>query len=141
MVVFAMAILLVASLAVMLHFSRKAVKEEAINKAAQTLEGTVERIDNVLLSIEQTTGNSFFSMLPYLNNPDRIHTFARKIVETNPAVAGCAIAFKEDYFPGHKRFMAYYHHADSAGVIIFVQSSRPPRPTSITATSTSCSAK
>lgn len=38
------------------------------------------------------------------------------MVETNPYVAGCAIAFKEDYYNGHKTFMAYLHHADSAGV-------------------------
>ena len=35
MVVFAMAILLMASLVIMLYFSRKAVKEEALHKASE----------------------------------------------------------------------------------------------------------
>ena len=116
MVVLAMALLLMATMIVMLHYSRKAVKEEAIQKASQTLEGTIHNIDNIMLSVEQTTGNIYFNMIPHLNNRDMMFNFARKLVETNPYVAGCAIAFKEGYFKDSKNFMAYVHHADSAGI-------------------------
>jgi HAMP domain-containing protein len=115
MVVSAMAVLLMASMVVILIYSRNAVKDETFNKAIQTLESTNMRIDNILLSVEQTTGNIFFSMMPHLDNPDMIAVYSRKLVEANPYVAGCAIAFKEDYFKEHRRFMAYVHHADSAG--------------------------
>ena len=80
MVVFAMAILLMASLVIMLYFSRKAVKDEALHKASETLESVVQRIDNILLSVEQTTGNFYFNMMPDLNSPDMIYTFATKLV-------------------------------------------------------------
>ena len=49
MIVLAMSILLLASMVCMLYFSRKAVKEEATLSAQQTLDGTISRIDNVLL--------------------------------------------------------------------------------------------
>ena len=107
MVVFAMAILLMASLIVMLHYSRKAVKEETIHRAMETLEGTVTRIDNILLSVEQSIGNIFYAMLPYLDQPEKMYEFSRMLVETNHYVGGCAIAFKEDYFKDRKLFMAY----------------------------------
>ena len=116
MVISATALLLMASMTVMLIYARKAVKEEATQKASVTLDYTTHSIDNILLSVEQTTGNIFFNMLPHLNNPDMMFVYARKLVETNPYVAGCAIAFKEDYYQGHKLFMAYFHHADSAGI-------------------------
>ena len=116
MVVFAIAILLSLSLVIMLHFSRQALKHEALQSAEQTLEGMVYNIDNVLLSVEQTTGNTYFSMAAHMDDPDLMFTYAKKLVETNPYVAGCAIAFKEGYYKGHKQFMAYMHHADSAGV-------------------------
>ena len=116
MVVFAMAILLMAALAVMLHYSRNAVKEESLHKAVETLESVVQRIDNILLSVEQTTGNFYFNMLPHLNQRDMIFNYATRLVESNPYVAGCAIAFREDYFPGQKLFMAYVHYADSAEI-------------------------
>lgn len=112
-VVLAMAVLLMVFLAVMLYYSRTAVKEEAMEKASMTLEGTVERIDNILLSVEQTAGNFYVT---YTNNPiqpDLIHTYCRRMVEANPYIVGCAIAFKKDYFKGHEYFMAYYHREES----------------------------
>ncbi len=111
-----MTYLLMASMIVMLVYSRKAVKEEATQKALVTLDCTIRSIDNILLSVEQTTGNIYFNMLPHMDDPDTMFVYARKLVETNPYVVGCAIAFKEDYFKGHHQFMAYMHRDDSAGV-------------------------
>ena len=109
MVVSSMAILLMASLVVMLYFSRKTVKEEALQKASQTLEGTVQCIDNILLSVEQTTGNFFFRLLPYLGSRDSVLSYSRRLVESNPYVTGCAVAFKPGYYPDKEYFMAYVH--------------------------------
>ena len=116
LVVSSIAILLSLSLIIMLYFSRQTLKHEALQSAEQTLEGMVYNIDNIMLSVEQTTGNIYFSMVPHIDNPEMMFTYAKKLVETNPYVAGCAIAFKEDFYKGHKQFMAYMHRADSAGV-------------------------
>ena len=116
MIVFAMGILLIASMSVMFYHSRKAVKEEAIQKATQTLDGTIQHIDNMLLSVEQTTGNIYFNMLPQLDNPQAMFTYCRMLVEANPYVAGCAIAFEPDFYKDRKYFMAYVHRGDSAGM-------------------------
>ena len=116
LVVFSIAILLSLSLIIMLYFSRQTLKQEALQSAEQTLEGMVYNIDNIMLSVEQTTGNIYFSMMSHIDDPDMMFMYAKKLVETNPYVAGCAIAFKEDFYKGHKQFMAYVHHADSAGV-------------------------
>lgn len=114
-----MAILLMASLVVMLHFSRKAVKEEALQKATQTLEGTVQRIDNILLSVEQMTGNIYFSLLPYINDPDKMFEYSRRVVESSPFISGCAIAFKPYFYKDRELFMAYYHRPyDGSGAPI-----------------------
>ena len=113
-VVSSMAILLMVSLVIMLYYSRKAVKEEALQNAEITLDGTVQHLDNILLSVEQATGNIYFGLLPYLNQPDMILTYSRRLVESNPYVTGCAIAFKEDFYKDRKYFMAYVHHLLSA---------------------------
>ena len=117
MAVSVMAILLIATLAVMLHYTRKAVKEEALNKANQTLEETVQRIDNILLSVEQTSGNFYFKLVPLLGQPEQMYIYSRKLVETNPYVDGCAIAFKPGFYKEDELFMAYYHRDGNGSIV------------------------
>ena len=111
MVVSAMAILLVASLIFMLHFSRKTIKEEALEKASQELEGTIQRIDNVLLTVEQAAGNIYYSMEPHLDQPDKINIYCRKLVESNPYILGCAVAFEPGHYPDRDLFMTYVYQS------------------------------
>lgn len=108
-VVSAMSILLVASMIIMLHYSRKAVKDEALNKAAQTLEGTVQRIDNIMLSIEQSTGNIYFSLMQHLDEPEMMFTYCRELVLANPYISGCAIALEPHFYKDREYFMAYVY--------------------------------
>ena len=109
MVIFAIALLLSLSLGVMFYFSRQALKQEALQNASQTLEGTVQHIDNILLSVEQSAGNIYYDLLQHLDEPDRMFTYSRKLVESNPYIVGCAIVFKPNYYPDHELFIAYVH--------------------------------
>lgn len=105
---------MVASLSVMLYYSRKSIKEEAICKADQILKGTTEQIDNILLSVEQSAGNTYFSLLPYLNDPEKVMSYCHKMVEANPIITGCAVAFKKDYLKDHPYYMAWAHRMTSS---------------------------
>lgn len=107
-VVFAMAILLMASLVAMLHYSRIVLKKEVIRKATQTLEATALCVDNILMNVEQTAGNVYFMIEPQLHNERKLHEYCRRLVEKNYYVQGCAIAMEPGFFPGQNRFMAYY---------------------------------
>lgn len=109
MVVCEIVLVLVLSLAVMLYFSRQALKDEARSDAEQTLEGTVQHIDNILMTVEQTTYNIYQDVQWHLDQPDRMETYCRNIVETYPYIVGCAIAFKPHYYAGHDLFMTYVH--------------------------------
>lgn len=103
-----MAVLLMASLTTILYYSRKIVKEETLQYAAQTLEGMVQRIDNILLSVEQGTGNVYFNMLTHLDRPDMMDTYSRELVASNPYIAGCAIVFEPFFYKNRELFMSYY---------------------------------
>lgn len=102
-------LLLVVTLGVMLYFSRQTLKKEAIHDAEKTLAGTVQQIDNVLLSIEQTTEYTYQDLLGHLDEPERMETYCRKVVEGNPYVVGCAIVFQPNFYQGRELFMAYVH--------------------------------
>ena len=96
MVVGAIAFLLLASLIVMLFFSRKALKQEALQNARQTLEATVQHIDNILLSVEQSTGNIYWKMQGHLGQPEKIDEYRRKLIESNPYISDCKIVWETD---------------------------------------------
>lgn len=104
-------LLLAVTLGVLAWFSHKALHQEALRSAEQMLEGTVQNIDNILMSVEQSAGNMYFDVVEHLDNPDRMHTYSRELVESNPNIAGCAIVFKPGYYAGKDLFMAYVHRA------------------------------
>ena len=95
-VLLALATLLLAALLIMFRYSRKAVKEEALMDAQQTLEATVERIDNILLSVEQGAGNVYWKMLPVIDQPEKVEAYTRKLVEANPYITNCNIIWDTD---------------------------------------------
>lgn len=86
MVIGALAILLVVSLCIMFFYSRKALREEAVSGAAQALDATVSRIDNILLDVEQATGNVYFKMMSYLRQPEKLKTYTQRLVDENPYI-------------------------------------------------------
>ena len=95
-VMIALAVLLMAALLVMFYYSRKAVKEEVLQDAGQTLEATVERIDNILLSVEQAAGNVYWRMMPYVNQPEKLEVYTRRLKENNPYITDCRIVWNTD---------------------------------------------
>jgi hypothetical protein len=107
-------LLLAVALGVLAYFSHKALRQEAMRDAEQTLEGTVQDIDNILMSVEQSAGNVYFDLVEHLDNPSRMHTYSRKLVESNPNIIGCIIAFKPGYYPGKDLFMAHVHRKSSS---------------------------
>lgn len=109
LVVLEIVMLLVVSLGVLFFFTRKALVEESKMDAEQRLEGTVQHVDNILLTIEQSAGNIYYRMLEHLDEPERMTSYCRRLVESNPNIDGCAIAFKPNYYPGRELFLTYVH--------------------------------
>ena len=109
MAVCEISLLLMVALAVMFHYSRKVLKEEAMIDAEHTLEGTAQHIDNVLLSVEQA-GNIYFDLLRHLDEPERMYDYSRHLVDSNPYIVGCAIVFKPHYYPGKELFIVFKPH-------------------------------
>ena len=117
LVVLEIVFLLLVSLGGLFYFTRKGLVEESKLEAEYRLESTVQQVDNVLMSIEQTVGNFYFNLMDHLDDPNMMNTYCRKLVESNPNIHGCAIAFTPNYYPGREHFFTYvyrkkYHSAE-----------------------------
>lgn len=109
------ALLLLAVLfGILAYFTHQTLRKEAVRDAEQTLEGTMLSIDNILLGVEQATGKIYDDLLEHIDDPNRMYTYSRSLVESNPNIVGCAICFKPGYYPGKDLFMAYVHRKSSA---------------------------
>lgn len=109
LVVLEIVALLMVSLGGLFYFTRKALVEETKMNAEQRLEGTVQNVDNILLSIEQSTGNVYLAMLEHLDQPDRMKDYCRRLLESNPNINGCVIAFKPNYYPNREFFYNFIY--------------------------------
>ena len=101
--------LLIVSLGGLFYFTREALVEEAKMDAEQRLEGTVQRVDNVLLAIEQATGNIYRALLEDLDNPDHMINYCYRIAECNENIKLCAIAFEPNYYPDKELFFNFVY--------------------------------
>lgn len=106
--------LLVVALFLMFHFSRKAIRLETVSKAELVLEGTIQNIDNTIHIVETATNNMLWNVEHNLDRQDLMPYYCQRILESNPSIIGCAIAF-EPYFYKQKDslYMAYALRPDA----------------------------
>lgn len=93
----ALSLLLLVSLSVMLYFSRKAIKEDALTKASYSLEQAMTNVDNILLSVEEATGNTYWNILQ--KKADGILLYGKEIEESSPYISNCIIALENGSNP------------------------------------------
>lgn len=109
LVVLEVVMLLLVSLGGLFYFTRKALVEESKKDAEQRLEGTVQYIDNVLMGIEQAAGNFYYELLEHLDQPELMPVYCRQLVECDPNIVGCVIAFEPNVFPDREHYISYVH--------------------------------
>ena len=97
MVICETVVLLSLALGVLLYFSHRALRQEAIHDAEETLDATVQHIDNILLSVEQSAGNIYWKIVFHIDQPDKLDEYCRKVVETNPYITSSVMAFEPDF--------------------------------------------
>ena len=113
-VIVCMTALFMTALGILFYYSRIAVKEEAIEKATRTLEGTLLHVENTLHEVEVAADNIKWQVEQHIDAPDSMFTFSRTILEQNPNLYGCSVAFDPYFYPEKgKYFSAYSCHSEN----------------------------
>ena len=109
-------IIFVAALGFMFVESRKAVRQEAINSATETLDNTVLRVNSLLDRVVIATDN--FEWLParHLNTPDSMFAYSERILRCNPDLNGCSISFEPDLFNEKGRYFSAYSYNNHGNI-------------------------
>ena len=89
-------------------FSKNAMITEAENRYNGFMALTNKTIDNVLSVVEMTTTNKVEEVEDHLDRPDRMYSILSDMVQKNPYVVGCGLAFEPDYYPEYGKWFEPY---------------------------------
>ena len=107
-IVFFAAFIFLVAIGFMFIQSVKAVRQEAINHATQILENTAERVNTILTKVEVATNNTDWLVARHLDAPDSMFVYSCRILQNNPDLNGCSIAFEPYYFKDRGRYFSAY---------------------------------
>ena len=118
-IVFFATLIFIISLGFMFSQSLKVVRQEAINRATQILENTVLRVDMILDHVEIASENTEWLIMRHLDTPDSMFTYSRQILEKNPGINGCSIAFEPYYYEnkGKGKYFSAYSYNDNGNIL------------------------
>ena len=96
--------------------SLDAVRQEAINRATKELDNTVLRVNSLLSRVEMATDNTDWLVVRHLDAPDSMFVYSRHIVENNPFLNGCSIAFEPYFFKDRGKYFSAYSYNDNGTI-------------------------
>ena len=102
------AILMEVGSAVQYYFARNGIRNEVRQRAAFELQVKNLEIKQMLSRVETAAGNLHWVLEESIVNPDSVYPILRHIMEKNPDLTGCAIAFLPDYYPS-KGYWEQHH--------------------------------
>ena len=109
-------VIFIAAHGVFFNESRLAVQNAAIENATRILDNTVLRVDNILTQVKVATDNTDWLITRHLDAPDSMFVYSRRILQNNPNLNGCSIAFEPFYFSKRGQYFSAYSKNEN-GVI------------------------
>ncbi len=99
--------------------ARSAVRQEAINRAMQTLEKTSLRVEGILNRVEVATNMTEWLVKRHPDVADSMYVYSRGMLLNNPDFYNCSIAFEPYYFKDKGLYFSAYskHMGDSVRTI------------------------
>ena len=95
------------SLGVLFTQSRSFIRTEALGRASNVLNTTMQHITRNLMIIENAT-NSYTWMIEQSFKPESLLDYSGRVVRLNPLIDGCSISAEPDMFKQHGRYFSAY---------------------------------
>ena len=97
----------VISIGFLFYKSRAAVRQSAFAQATKELDNTALQISGILQEVETATNNTDWQVLEHLQ-PDSAYALSIRILELNPNLNGCSIAFEPSFFEEQGKYFSAY---------------------------------
>ena len=95
--------------------TRESVRQTAIEQATQILNNNLQNLVGILNEIEIATNNTDWLVMQNLQ-PDSLLALSRHILEVNPNLYGCSIAFIPNFFEDQGKYFSAYSSNDNGHI-------------------------
>ena len=95
------------SLGSLFLYSRQKVKTEALARADQELENSIQRVNELMNEVEAATRTAVWHIGDDIN-PDSLLSYITQVVAMNPNFDGCSVAMEPNFFPERGRYFSVY---------------------------------
>jgi len=117
-IIIAAAVLLEVIAAIQYHYFQVEMEGELEEKAEAELTMKAIVTKTMLKTMENTLVGHIWDLKRELHHPDSMFNIARWIVKSNPAVLGCGIAFRPDYYPEKGRLFEPFAQRINGKIVV-----------------------
>lgn len=94
------------------------LSKEVFKRMETVLDVNIRDIEKTLADAEMTIRTTEWVVDEHKNDPEAISTISWEVVESNPDIVGCAIAFRQNFFEGEYYFAPFtYRDKMTSGVV------------------------
>ena len=108
------------SLGVLFTQSRHFIRVEAVGRATNVLNATMQRMTRNLMTIENAT-NAYTWMIEQQFQPEKLLEFTNRIVSLNPHIDGCSISAEPYTFKKYGRYFSAYTVRESDTITTVIE--------------------
>ena len=108
-------VIFIITIGFLYHRTKESVRQTAIEQATQILNNNLQNLVGVLNEIEVATNNTDWLVMQNLQ-PDSLLALSRHILEINPNLYGCSIAFIPDFFEDQGKYFSAYSSNDNGHI-------------------------
>ena len=105
-------VIFIITIGFLFHRTKESVRQGAIDQASQMLNNNMQHLIGILNEIEVATDNSDWLVMQNLQ-PESILALSRQILELNPNLFGCSIAFVPNFFEDQGKYFSAYSSNDN----------------------------
>ena len=114
-------IVLLTTLGIAAYSSHKLLAEEAQKSTERLRDGIISKIELVMGSIENTVNTAAWLVAERRQDTSYLYHITRELIESNPNIVGCAIAFVPGYFKSQYYYSPYSYRDLESGEIFSKQ--------------------
>ena len=112
----ALGVAFLIAILLLLHFSRQYIRQNAMNRAIESLERVMNNADSRIHKAEAAADSLLLLIEQHLDEPDLMFDLSRQLLENHPDLKGCSISFEPCFFKQKGQYFSAYSYNNNGTI-------------------------